>query len=144
MYVLGVVAATAALAVAAVLVRRRFVLVTVHGVSMTPTFAPGDRLLARRCSPLDVRVGQVVVLRRPPTGPGRAARHKWIIKRIAATAGDSVEPHWLPPSSYAPGERVPAGMLVVLGDFADSSHDSRYWGYFPAAGVLATVVRRIR
>jgi signal peptidase I len=36
---------------------------------------------------------------------------------------------------------VPAGSLVVLGDNADESYDSRHFGYVRASSVLGVVVR---
>ena len=58
-------------ATAAVVLRRRFVVVEVDGISMRPTYEPGDRVLVRRCGADRVRRGQVVAVRR--MGP-RSAR----------------------------------------------------------------------
>ncbi|GAA3113341.1 S24 family peptidase [Nonomuraea salmonea] len=68
-YVLG---AVAVLAVLAVVARRALVVVRVSGVSMAPTFRPGDRVLVRRTAA--VRRGQVVVFESTrPTGWGHGA-----------------------------------------------------------------------
>src|SRR5262245_46557177 len=48
---------------------------------------------------------------------------------------------WLPAGDGEPDQRVPPEMLVVLGDNAESSWDSRQAGFIPAASVLGVVVR---
>ena len=46
------------------------------------------------------------------------------------------------PALAAAGEdRVPPDRLVLLGDNADASLDSRHYGYFPTDRVLGTVLR---
>ncbi|WP_218135722.1 S26 family signal peptidase [Nonomuraea jiangxiensis] len=137
------------IALAVMAARSRFVIVTVTGESMAPTFRRGDRVIVRRVRPSVLRPGQVVVFQRQ--GPGghwgtaplstrAAARQPWYIKRIAAVAADPV------PDLVAAtvGESfVPEGKLVVLGD-SDQSSDSRSWGFVPADRVLGIVVRRLR
>ena len=46
-------------------------------------------------------------------------------------------------SNPAPGEVVPAGALVVLGDNAARSDDSRRYGYVPAKRLVGTVMRTL-
>ncbi len=58
-------AAGAAAGAGLCLLRRRLAVVTVVGPSMQPTLAPGDRVLARRVDPGDVRVGQIAVIEKP-------------------------------------------------------------------------------
>jgi len=106
----------AVLAILGVL-RRRYVVATVDGVSMMPTFMPGDRLLVRRVGIRQVRRGQIVVVR-DPAGPSA-----WVVKRVAAVHGD------------------PPGRLYVLGDNTEDSRDSRHYGHL-TAGALLGVVRR--
>ncbi|MBE3011825.1 hypothetical protein IL992_21860 [Microbispora sp. NEAU-D428] len=139
------------LAVAAGMVaaRRRFVVVRVAGMSMVPTYQPGDRVLVRRGGRPALRRGQVVVFRRlPPDGVGRSGRPAglrgtpWLIKRVAAMPGDTVPDQVAPGVRAAPGDVVPAGRLVVLGD-GPTSRDSRHWGYLPASEVLGVVIRRL-
>lgn len=140
----------AAVAIGVIMARRRFVVVQVVGMSMAPALSPGDRVLVRRATGDQVRVGAVVVLSRPEQDclavddlplawPDLAGTH-WVIKRVAATQGDAV------PESVRDAVRgadvVPPGMLVVLGDNARST-DSRTWGFVPAVGVLGNVVRRL-
>lgn len=124
---------------------RGFVTVTVRGASMAPAYRDGDRVLVRRGSRPPV-VGQVVVAERPakdgtwaapPLRPTATAAEvhgrRWLIKRVAAVAGDPV------PSAALPGTRVPEGGLVLLGDNRAVSFDSRDVGYFPTCRVLGTV-----
>ncbi len=113
--------------------------VTVRGDSMEPALRHGDRVLADRADMSAVRVGDIVVLE-----PGRATNRStayWMIKRVVAVAGDRVPPGSVPARSAARDTVVPCGMLVVAGDNAAASSDSRQLGYFPIEGVLG-VVRR--
>src|SRR5579875_3762157 len=118
----------AAATLAALVVRRRFVIVTVSGTSMTPALRPGDRVLVRRGTSQRLRPGTVVVVRQPDDGcraPGGSRPDRgrgWVIKRVAAADGDTVPESVRPAVSGA--RVVPSGKLVVLGD-SDSSADSR-------------------
>ncbi|KAA9376051.1 S26 family signal peptidase [Microbispora cellulosiformans] len=138
--------------------RRRLVVIRVAGTSMVPTYQPGDRVLIRRGGRAALRRGQVVVFRRLPpdntdlpdnTGlpnsTGRPAvlrETSWLIKRIAAVPGDAVPDQVAAGVHAAPGESVPAGRLVVLGD-GPVSNDSRHWGYLPMDEVLGVVIRSL-
>ncbi|MBF8191042.1 S24/S26 family peptidase [Nonomuraea sp. K274] len=147
---LGALAGTVAcVAIAAWQARRHLLIVTVSGDSMRPAYRDGERLLAVR-SPAAARVGSVVVAESPDretlTWPERApatAEPVLLIKRVAATAGDPV-PHGAVTGLAADRRgRVPAGRVVLLGDNAAASFDSRQVGYFPADRVVAVVVRRL-
>ncbi|MGW4022111.1 S26 family signal peptidase [Streptomyces sp. NPDC005009] len=128
------------LACCAMVVRHRFVVVTVHGSSMEPTLHGGDRLLVR-LNTVPGR-GQLVVAARPAFTPGpdgatrpefRHGADAWLIKRVAAV-----------PADPAPGGGpVPAGQWVLLGDNRAHSLDSRQIGYFPTDALLGVVVRRL-
>ncbi len=150
--VAGLVAALTAGAAVVVLLRSSLVVTTVTGLSMAPGFEPGDRVLVRLRIRGALRVGTVVLL--PEPGSARQARPRglpaarravtlrqrsWVIKRIAAVPGDAVPPA----VRGAVGEVsvVPPGMLVVLGDNASLSADSRMWGFMRADEVLGIVVR---
>ncbi|MEU6432243.1 S26 family signal peptidase [Microbispora sp. NPDC046973] len=129
--------------------RRRFVVVRVAGTSMVPTYRPGDRVLIRRGGRAVLRRGQVVVFRHPqPDGAGSSGRTpglrgtEWLIKRVAAMPGDRVPDQVAPGTHATPGDVVPAGRLVVLGD-GPASRDSRHWGYLPMSEVLGVVIRRL-
>lgn len=131
---------------------RKLVAVTVRGESMRPAYRDGDLVLVRRDgSPAP---GQVVVVERPasaarwtrpPVGHGAGGRRitdrEWLIKRVAAVPGNPVPSDRVPLLSGTPGELVPPGSLVLLGDNDVSSLDSRMVGYFPADRVLGMVVR---
>ena len=137
-------------ATAAVVLRRRFVVVEVDGISMRPTYEPGDRVLVRRCGADRVRRGQVVVIRAPdsdvgwsrlPPLDGDVTGGRWYIKRAAAVAGDPI-PAAVAHAVGSPSSAVPEGRLVVLGDNVRSD-DSRRWGYLPGELVLGVAVRRM-
>jgi len=131
---------------ALLLARRLFIVVQVTGTSMSPALMPGDQVLVRRGARRELRAGRIVVFVGPRDerllweGSQRAARHWWMIKRVAAADGDAV-----PDAARAAvggTAKVPPGMLVVLGDGARSS-DSRTWGFLPVADVAGVVVRRL-
>ncbi len=108
--------------------RRGWVAVTVTGRSMEPTHYHGDRVLVRRVRLPAVRAGQVVVV--------AAAHSGWMIKRAIAVPGDPVPPGL----TRCTGRSVPAGALVVLGDNASVSDDSRRLGYVNGELLLGVVV----
>lgn len=116
---------------AAVALRRRWIVVSVRGASMLPALHHGDVVLASRRAAGRVRRADVVVLRAPGS-PGDL-----LVKRVAAVAGDP-PPEGLP----APVAVVPAGHVVVLGD--NGGLDSRVFGPVPHGLLLAVVVRRLR
>ncbi|MET7302455.1 S26 family signal peptidase [Embleya sp. NPDC005575] len=160
-------AAAGALGGAALLwMQRRYMVATVEGPSMEPTLSPGDRLLVRRSG--RVLAGQVVVVRipnpatlpglppelrqldpaelaalpmRPDLAPQPAGR--LMIKRAVAVEGDRVPRDRFPVLRDVAGEVVPDGALVVLGDNAASSWDSRAYGFVHRHQVVGVAVRRI-
>jgi inner membrane protease subunit 1 len=98
--------------------------VAVKGLSMAPTLLPGDHLLvapARR-----LQRGDLVVVRDP------SSDERWVVKRVAALGGQQVE---------VAGTVLRAGAdeIVVLGDNAAQSTDSRDYGAIPVAGVHGRV-----
>jgi signal peptidase I len=145
-----VFAFSVALAAAAVVgvwwLRRNWAVITVEGPSMEPTFHQGDRVAVRRTPGFTVSAGDVVVIERRDTLPaqhGQPVRAwdgpSWMIKRVGAVAGEPV-PDGIPVTDAV----VPAGQLVLLGDNAEASIDSRMIGYFSADLVLGGVARRMR
>lgn len=139
-------AALACLATAAVAVtwlRRRYVMVSVDGPSMEPAYRSGDRVWVRRVPVQQVRPGDVVVVRLDfPDDWDLAAKEPWSIKRVTAAPGDPVPPADVPAGT--PEATVPGGCLVVRGDHADRSYDSRHCGYVPGERLLGVVVRAVR
>lgn len=150
--------------------RSTLLVVTVAGSSMTPTYAPGDRVLVRRGR--RSRPGQVVVFR------GTAVPTVTIDPRLlphhpAAAADrlpvvDVVGPAGTAPPRTSPGRRliikrlvavagdpVPADVVtatgaapgdtvppgyVVVRGDGTSSIDSRHWGYLPVSALVGQVV----
>ncbi|WP_412543586.1 S26 family signal peptidase [Longispora sp. K20-0274] len=120
-------------------VRARLLVVTVHGVSMLPTYEPGDRLLVRRVGLGRVRRGDVVVFSSAASPDPDDPTNGLLVKRAAAVPGDPV-----PAGIPVDGPVVPAGSLLVLGDNAARSHDSRTLGYIAADALIGVVLRPIR
>lgn len=127
-------------AVALVWARRRLVAVTVVGESMEPALRSGDRVLVRRTTPARLRLGDVVVVTASPGPAGPPGRTRWMVKRIAALPG-----HGVPQAVVGTVRmsRVPSGRLVLLGDNAALSVDSRLAGFYGTERVLGRVVRRL-
>jgi signal peptidase I len=134
--------------------RRRFVVVTVLGESMSPTFASGDRVLVRRVRRARARTGDVVVAawgRPEPGGPFPLTIEEptpgapptlapWIVKRLVAGPGDPV-PEAV--GEAVPDREVPPGRFLLLGDNVTASADSRVRGYAHAEYFLGVVVSRL-
>lgn len=125
-------------AVCSLTARRRFVVVFVTGSSMAPTLQSGDRVLVRRVAGTELRRGDVAVMR--PPGRRDPDRDRWIIKRVAAVAGDPA-PAVLRADARPPDGRVPTGKVVLLGDNAEVSIDSRRLGLFSTDQAIGVVVR---
>jgi signal peptidase I len=142
--VAGVVVAATCLVL---LVRRRLVVVDVQGPSMEPTLYDGDRVLVRRAPLTAVRTGDLVVVARPGS-VDFAAAEPWVIKRVAATAGEHIpaviRQSWAENDIDFAGALVPEGQLLLLGDNPARSGDSRHWGFTAGDAVLGVVTRSMR
>lgn len=124
--------------------RRQLRVVTVHGDSMRPTLAPGDRLLVRRVPLERVRTGDIIVLGDPSRdrlGAAAPDGEVWLIKRAIAVPGDPVPASVAPALSVAAGAPVRDGALIAVGDNPDASFDSRQFGYVLADHLLGVVLR---
>jgi signal peptidase I len=130
-------AVVAALVAWLLVLRSRLLVVTVHGVSMEPTYRSGDRLLVRKAGLDRVRTGQVVVVQVDSTSPDDPTGGR-MVKRAVGVPGDPV-----PPEIPVPGPRVPVDSLLVLGDNLARSNDSRRLGYLPAKALIGVVLRPI-
>ncbi|MEV7519884.1 S26 family signal peptidase [Streptomyces sp. NPDC091371] len=140
--------------------RLRVIRVRISGVSMLPTFRPGDRVLARRVPESRIATGDVVVLASPApsleqfkaegrtyepvswephTSGSPGGRDTWVIKRVAAMPGEPVPAAVL---DRVEGAVVPQGSFIALGDNPADSIDSRHHGYLPLEDVLGRVVRK--
>lgn len=115
--------------------RRSYVVVTVTGPSMQPTYHDGDRVLVRRRPLSAIRPGDVVVIARPDAAG-------WMIKRVVAIPGQAPPVDRVPSLSALTQTRVPDGTLVLLGDNPSFSKDSQRYGYLAADRLLGRVVRR--
>lgn len=148
---LAIAVTAVTIATAAVwMLRRRFAVVTVVGQSMQPALSAGDRVLVRRTRLAGLHLGQVIVLKRPVPAGRRQSRPSrrvsdaaWMIKRVAALPGDPALSDHLPADVVKASARVPPGKLVVLGDNAGISNDSRQLGYFASDQLLGIVLRSI-
>jgi len=125
------------LAAALVVVRRRYLYVTVVGHSMMPTLRDGERVLARRAR--RVRRGDIVAFV-PPAGHSYFPELVHRVKRAVAIAGDTMPPAVAAALGIPAGGRVPSGKLVVLGD-NPHSEDSRHYGFVDEATVIAVISR---
>jgi signal peptidase I len=113
-----------------------WLVVTVEGVSMAPTYVSGDRLLVRRTTLAGVPRGAAVLLVTP--GADLPGNPPFMVKRAVALPGDPV-PAGIPVCEAV----VPPDRLVVLGDNAGRSADSRSYGFQPAGTVVGVVRRRL-
>jgi signal peptidase I len=124
----GILTVTAGAAAALVWARRRFMLITVRGTSMTPDYADGQRLLLRRGG---YAAGDVVMFRSPVHLPDGM---DWLVKRVAAMPGDPVPADM---AGRAAVQVVPPGRLLVRSD-ADGL-DSRQFGLIDHHDVIGRV-----
>ncbi|WP_017585988.1 S24/S26 family peptidase [Nocardiopsis ganjiahuensis] len=123
---------------------RHYVVITVQGTSMTPTYRPGDRVLVRR-GLSGLVTGDVVVVGEPDpvTGwresdplDGMVTGRRWYIKRVVAMGGDRY------PVEVGLRGTCPRGHVALLGDNVLSS-DSRDHGSCPENQILGVAVRRM-
>jgi signal peptidase I len=137
----------AAAAAAAGLARAALLVVRVDGLSMAPSFQPGDALLTvRRWLAGPVRRGDVVVFRLPAGVPGPDGL---VVKRVIAVAGDTVTSDSdSVTSDNTTGDNatrprvVPAGRVYLRGD-GTRSYDSRMFGAVPLDHVSGRVIARL-
>lgn len=141
--VTAIALAVIAIGVWLVVMRRRYIEVTISGSSMEPAHKPGDRVLVKRVAPATLRTGEVVVVQRPSRDGSWPADevHLWLLKRVAAVPGDPVPRDSVPALVSVTEPTVPPGHLVLLGDAGRGSFDSKQIGYFPMSRVLGVVVR---
>ena len=137
----------------------------VRGISMEPTLADGQLIVASKLAygivnPLSACV--LVGWRAPQRGDVVvfARGGEYVVKRCAGVAGDEVElcdtdagqavkvagvayPATSETAELFSGiESVPCGMIVVIGDNTDNSSDSRSWGFLAQKSVFGKVIIR--
>ncbi|MFI0793624.1 S26 family signal peptidase [Micromonospora rubida] len=78
-----------------------------------------------------------------PATPIGGRNGPFVIKRVRALPGDPVPGPDVPALRAVPESVVPSGRLVLLGDNATASHDSRARGYYSADRLVGRVVRRM-
>jgi signal peptidase I len=141
---LALIAAVALMAESVRQLRRRWVLVKVEGVSMTPALRDGAEVLAKRTR--RIKTGDIVVAaapdpqlgwaeaKRPPStklASRTSAPSPWWVKRVAAGPGEPM------PGS---GEPVPPGHYFLLSD-NPAGEDSRRHGPCPGNLIVGSVIR---
>jgi signal peptidase I len=133
-------------------IRSRFLVIVVEGGSMTPALLDRDRLLARKCNAAAIRAGHLVIIERPDPNTGWRKRgsalpedgwgFSWYVKRAVAIGGDPIPAEFAARAVVDPGDRVPPGTLLVMGD-NPRSDDSKQWGPCPAELLVARVICKL-
>lgn len=160
--------AIVAIACGLMLVVRTFVIepYVVPTGSMEDTIEIGDQVFAQKVTTnlgMSPQAGDIIVFR----NPDGSSDHDVLVKRVIATAGQTVEmvdgrvlvdgqaldePYTIgqsqPLASQAPGViirypyTVPEGCIWVMGDNRENSADSRYFGAVEVDDVIGVVVLR--
>ncbi|MEV8376853.1 S26 family signal peptidase [Kribbella sp. NPDC056861] len=130
-------------AIAVWCVRRRYLLVTVQGASMSPALTGGERVLVRRSGPESLRRGDIVVVRwDTEEHKTRVPVSMQLIKRVVAIEGDPL-PELIAAAAGLPADApTPAGLFAVLADNLENSMDSRACGLFGAGNLIGVMARQ--
>lgn len=125
--------------------------------SMTPTLAPGDRIIVNKLYGT-VHRGDILVFKDPPSDQGGPPV---LVKRVVGLPGETIsskgatvyingqplaEP-WLPAlkgictetSENIKTQTIRPGRYFMMGDCRGDSGDSRYWGTLPASDIIGKV-----
>lgn len=137
-----------------IIMRIALVIVRVEGLSMLPTLAPGDRILALRCwLPIQFRRGQIVVVRPNQNSRIYPISSNLVLKRIVGMPrdrlfiSDALSRGVVRINSAYSGKlnngrvlQIPKGYYFVCGDNASYSADSRIWGSISSDNILAIAI----
>lgn len=133
--------------------------------SMQPVLRVGDALLVEKVSVREKapKRGEIILFTPPPRlrriasrGTRTQHRNDLFVKRVVATEGDDIQicdrgvlVNGAIVDVKAPGSPdvksyvVPTGFVFVIGDNAESSLDSRYWGLLPVHDVVGRPLARL-
>jgi len=124
--------------------RAHWSIVTVDGLSMANSLPPGQRVLVRHRVTAVAR-GDIVLIPRPDQRegwrlhpPSDDGKPRWMLKRVAAVAGDSMPVEL----AHAHDQVVPEATVVLLGEH-QRSWDSRQLGPCPVEAVVGKVVAKL-
>jgi signal peptidase I len=112
---------------------------------MTPALSSGDRVLVLRHG-MQPRVSSIVLLRRPHGADVDAEVRnpdRWMVKRVAAVAGDDYPALVVAARPELARSRVPTRSVAVLGD-NPFSMDSKQWGAVDVTSIGGVVIFRLR
>jgi signal peptidase I len=136
--------------------RDRYLVIAIHGTSMSPALQDGDRILVRRGAVETVRRGDVVVFAvttrlvlsiDAPLPTSKAgvpdflpSTPRLMAKRAVAIPGDTIPKGVVHTCGNA--DVVPPGNIVVLGDNLSASTDSRHYGFVSAEEIVGVATRK--
>lgn len=130
----------------------------IPSLSMFPTFDIGDQLLVEKVSKYNRHYQRhdVVVFNPPEAYIELTGNTEALIKRVVGIAGDKIEVKgnrlyvngvmqeepWTNelPNYSLDAQKVPEGMVLVLGDNRNHSFDSHIWGFLPEKNVIGRAV----
>lgn len=141
-------------------VRGSLVIATVENISMSPTLAPGDRVLVlKRWLRWSLRKGSIVLVDHSLAMPNvKNIPRKIYIKRIVAVPGETLttsleDIHPLLRSNLKAKHydehglhqwAIPPNHFFVRGDYPLGGHDSLTWGPIPLSVVYGTILAKFR
>ena len=136
---------TGLLAGGIVLLRSRFLFVTVRGYSMAPTLQPQDHVLVWRVRAAKRITKGAIVLLNASAVRHRPSSRGPFIKRVVAIAGETYSDSGTSgPLEETKHWEIPTGMVFVCGDHLAASYDSRAWGPVPLGAITGVVIHHFK